>query len=92
MGERLIDSSAELLARMYENVALAIAGQQPLLVKATEAANAVELANAILLSSAIGHSVDFPVDRVAYEAFIREKIGHCAALESIPAPWSMQHR
>jgi predicted dehydrogenase len=75
MQERLIESAPELLARMYENIALAIAGRQPLLITAAEAANAVELANAILLSSASGRSVNLPIDRAAYDAFISAKIG-----------------
>ena len=64
---------------MYENVALAIAGRQPLLVTASEAANAVELANAILLSSASGHSLDLPIDPAAYEKFILAKSGRTGA-------------
>jgi predicted dehydrogenase len=74
-GGTLVGSPFELLSRMYENIALAIAGRQPLLITAAEAANAVELANAILLSSASGRSVNLPIDRTAYEAFIFEKIG-----------------
>jgi predicted dehydrogenase len=79
VGEMLIDSAYEQLARMYENVALAIAGRQSLLVTAAEAANAVELANAILLSSANGHSVNLPIDRTAYDAFISAKTGYSVA-------------
>jgi predicted dehydrogenase len=78
-GGTLVDSPFELLARMYENIALAIAGRQPLLITAAEAANAVELANGILLSSASGRSVNLPIDRTAYEAFIAEKIGRTVA-------------
>ena len=77
--ERFVESTPELLAYMYENVALAIAGRQPLLVTAGEAANAVELANAILLSSAYGHSLDLPIDRAAYEKFILSKSGRTGA-------------
>jgi predicted dehydrogenase len=75
VGGTLVESPFELLSRMYENIALAIAGRRPLLITAAEAANAVELANAILLSSARGHSVNLPIDRTAYEALISEKIG-----------------
>jgi hypothetical protein len=69
---------------MYENIALAIAGRQSLLIPAAEAADAVEFGNAILLSSATSRSVDLPIDRAAYEAFISAKTGctlvsNCAA-------------
>jgi predicted dehydrogenase len=77
--ETLIGSAHDLLARMYENVALAIAGRQSLLVTATEAANAVELANAILLSSANGCSVHLPIDRTAYDTFMSAKCGYAVA-------------
>ena len=79
MQEAFVDSDPELLIRMYENIALAIAGRQPLLITAAEAANAVEFANAILLSSATGRSVDLPIDRSAYETFISAKIGSAVA-------------
>jgi hypothetical protein len=79
MGGALIDIPFELLARMYENVALAIAGRKPLLIAAGEAANAVGLANAILLSSASGCAVNLPVDRNAYEGFIAAKTGRTNA-------------
>jgi hypothetical protein len=59
---------------MYQNIALAIAGRQTLLISAPEAANAVELANAIRLSSADGRSIDLPIDRNDYDAFISAKI------------------
>jgi predicted dehydrogenase len=80
MPERLIESPYELLARMYENIALAIARRQPLLVTAAEAASAVELADAILLSSARGSAVNLPLGRAAYDAFIRERLGSPAGL------------
>jgi predicted dehydrogenase len=73
--EGLIGSPFELLARLYENVALAIAGRQHLLISRTEAAQSVELANAILLSSAKGAAVNFPTDRAAYDSFMRDKLG-----------------
>jgi predicted dehydrogenase len=73
--EPLVESAPELLARMYENIALAITGRQKLLVTAAESASAVELANAIMLSAHSGRSVDLPIDRAAYEAFISAKIG-----------------
>jgi predicted dehydrogenase len=79
MGKTLVESAPELLARMYENISFAIAGRQPLLITAAEAASAVELANAILLSSASGRSVNLPIDRTAYEAFISAKIGRTVA-------------
>jgi predicted dehydrogenase len=81
LGGSLIDSETDLLSRMYENVGLAIAGRQPLLVEAAEASNAVELANAILLSSASGRGVSLPIDRSAYEAFISAKVGRTVASE-----------
>jgi hypothetical protein len=83
--EPLIDSAPELLARMYENIALAIAGRQPLLITAAEAASTVELANAILLSSASGLGVNLPIDRAAYEAFISAKIGRTMASTFVPS-------
>ena len=64
---------------MYENIALAIAGRQPLLITAAEAANAVELANAILLSSAYRSQREFAHRSVAYETFISAKIGRTVA-------------
>jgi predicted dehydrogenase len=73
--EKLIESAPELLTRMYQNVALAIAGQQRLLITASEAAKAVELGNAILLSSVSGRAVDLPMERAAYEALMLEKLG-----------------
>jgi hypothetical protein len=84
MNGKFVDSDPELLARMYENIALAIAGRQSLLIPAAEAADAVEFGNAILLSSATSRSVDLPIDRAAYEAFISAKTGctlvsNCAA-------------
>jgi predicted dehydrogenase len=79
--ERWIESDPELLTRMYENVAHAIADRQPLLIAGAEAAKAVELANAILLSSEKGCAVTMPVDRAAYDAFMREKLGHAAAAQ-----------
>lgn len=75
MNGKFVDSDPELLARMYENIALAIAGRQSLLIPAAEAADAVEFGNAILLSSATSRSVDLPIDRAAYEAFISAKTG-----------------
>jgi predicted dehydrogenase len=74
---KLVNSAPELLVRMYENVALAIAGRQPLRVPASEAAKSVELANAIILSSATGRTVSVPMDRAMYDAFIVPKVG-CA--------------
>jgi hypothetical protein len=72
--EPLVESAPELLARMYENIALAIAARQKLLVTAAESANAVELANAIMLSAHSGRRVDLPLDRDVYEAFISAKV------------------
>jgi predicted dehydrogenase len=77
--ETSIGSAHELLARMYENVALAIVGRQSLLVTPAEAADAVELASAILLSSANGGSVNLPLDRIAYDRFISAKSGYAVA-------------
>jgi predicted dehydrogenase len=72
--QRLIESASELLARLYENVALAIAGRQRLVISRTEAVESVELANAILLSSEKGEAVNLPVSRAAYAAFMRDKL------------------
>jgi predicted dehydrogenase len=70
----LIESPLVLLGRFYENVALAIAGKQPLAITAVEAANSVELANAIQLSSATKGAVTLPLDRAAYEAFLAARL------------------
>ena len=78
--ERLIELASELLVRLYENVALAIAGRQRLLISRTEAAQSVELANAILLSSAKGVVVNIPVDRAAYDSFMQDKLGRTDGL------------
>jgi predicted dehydrogenase len=78
--EKLIESASELLARLYENVALAIAGRQRLCISRTEAAQSVELANAILLSSAKGAAVNLPLDRAAYDSFMRDKLGRTDGL------------
>ena len=75
LGGILLDSPRELLGRFYTNVALAIAGQEPLLVTGAEAANAVELATSILFSSATGRAVSLPLDRAAYDAFLHGKMG-----------------
>jgi predicted dehydrogenase len=72
--EYLIDSAPKLLARMYTNVALAIAGREALTVTAKEAAAVIEVGNAIVLSAAAGRAVNLPIDRVAYDAFMAEKL------------------
>ena len=81
---KLIKLAPELLTRMYENVALAIAGQQRLLITASETAKAVELGNAILLSSVSGRAVDLPMERAAYEALMLEKLGR-SRMGGLPA-------
>lgn len=63
-----------LLARTYENFALAVAGLQPLMVTAAEAVQAVEVANAGLMSSATGEVISLPVDRAACAAFFAKRI------------------
>ena len=79
VADVLVGAAPELLARMYENVALAVAGQQPLLISAADAANAVELANAIQLSAASRRSVSLPLDHKAHDAFLSAKLGQSAA-------------
>ncbi|MGH9799225.1 MAG: Gfo/Idh/MocA family protein, partial [Blastocatellia bacterium] len=74
-GGTLLNSVEELLARFYENFALAVAGLQPLFVTAAEARQSVELANAIGLSSATGRTVQLPLNRGGYESFLKEKTG-----------------
>jgi predicted dehydrogenase len=63
-----------LLARSYENFALAVAGFQPLMVTAAEAVQAVEVANAALMSSATGEAISLPIDRAACAALFERQI------------------
>lgn len=70
----LIESAPELLDRLYENVALAIAGREDLAITAQEAASVVEVGNAIVLSAATGRAVNLPIDRAAYDGFIADKL------------------
>jgi predicted dehydrogenase len=70
--------SDKLLELFHDNVALAIAGRNPLLVSAAEAAQEVELASAIQLSSATGQSVQLPVDRAQFDAFLAKKMGRAS--------------
>lgn len=64
-----------LLARTYENFALAVAGLQPLMVTTAEAVQAVEVANAALMSSATGKVISLPIDRAACAVFFEQQIG-----------------
>jgi predicted dehydrogenase len=67
--------SHEVLGQFYDHFALAIAGKEPLLVSGTAGAQAVELANAIMLSSASHRTVELPIGRSDFDAFVTSKIG-----------------
>jgi predicted dehydrogenase len=60
-------------ADIVRNVAQAILTGAPLLSPGPEALASLELADAILLSGHKGKSVDIPLDRAEYDAFIEEK-------------------
>jgi predicted dehydrogenase len=77
LGGAPIDySNPNLLDRFYDNVGLAIAGKEALLIPGREAAQSVELAAAIRLSSATGRAVSLPVNRGEYDSLMADKIGH----------------
>ncbi len=60
-------------AAIVRNVANAILNGETLISPGPEAIYGLELANAMLLSGHLGKSVDLPVDREAYDAFIEQK-------------------
>jgi predicted dehydrogenase len=60
-------------AAIVRNVARAILHGEPLISPGPDAIYSLELANAILLSGHSGKPVTLPVDRAAYDAFIKEK-------------------
>lgn len=73
-GERFIEAPPVLLSRFYENFALAVAGKRQPAITVEEAANSVELANAIQLSSARKEAVALPLDRAAYDSFLKARL------------------
>jgi predicted dehydrogenase len=74
LGGGLVSSITELLGLFYENVALAAAGKAKLVCPGADGRNAVEIANAIILSSSRHQEVRLPLNRAAYDEFIRNKI------------------
>jgi hypothetical protein len=76
-GARL--NQAKLLWHFYENVALAVAGLEPLAVTAVAAAQSVELANAMQLSSASGRATQLPLNPADFDAFMAERIGNVSS-------------
>lgn len=59
---------------ILQNFIDAIADGRPLIAPAEEGIHSVELANAMLFSAWTGGSVDVPLDAVAYETVLKEKI------------------
>lgn len=57
----------------------------PLIARAEEGTASVELANAILYSSMMEKTIDLPLDAVAYEAFLRQKISKSRFVARPPA-------
>ena len=60
-------------ARITQNFALAIRGEEELIAPGSDGMRSLEAANAILLSSALGRPVDLPLDRDAYDRFFKER-------------------
>lgn len=67
-----IPATGDVLSVFYEDFALAVHGKGTLTCPGEEGRNAVELANAMLLSSALGTSVQLPLDRKEYAQFIEK--------------------
>ena len=59
---------------ILKNFAEAILNGQPLIAPGAEGIHSVELANAIIHSSDLGETLELPLDGVAYEAGLQEKI------------------
>jgi dTDP-4-amino-4,6-dideoxygalactose transaminase/predicted dehydrogenase len=78
-GGGLVHSIPELLNSFYENVALTAAGRTELVCPGDEGRNAVELANAITLSSKLGRELKLPLDRSAYDTFMKTNLNDARA-------------
>ncbi|MGF1449575.1 MAG: Gfo/Idh/MocA family protein [Opitutales bacterium] len=71
-----VSGKAEQHVGIFKNFVAAIQGEAELLAPAAEGTHSVELANAMLYSSALGQTLDLPLDAAAYEAHLKGLIAN----------------
>jgi predicted dehydrogenase len=69
---------------ILHNFARHLIDGEPLLTPGVEGIKTVEMINAMILSGATGETVDVPVDRARYDAFLQDKIASSRPKDSGP--------